>query len=83
MVIWMAISFVSSSLSFIYIRLGKQKEMAIVDICHLIIVLASLYLGHYLYQNDYYTLLAYTIAQSVFYLFAILLAYVFLNDESV
>lgn len=76
---WMAIMFLASSLSYIFIRLGKQKEIFFFDLFHLILVLIALFGGHYLFNNSKQTLYMVTIVQSVFYVLSISLAYFFLN----
>lgn len=79
MAIWMAIMFVSSSLSYIYIKLGRQKEMLVFDIIHLIIVYVSILLPHKMEYSAIDTLWSFTIGQSCFYIFAIIIAYYFMN----
>ena len=39
---WMAIMFLASSLSFIFIRLGKQREIFFFDVFHLVLILIAL-----------------------------------------
>ena len=76
---WMAIMFLASSLSYIFIRLGKQKEIFFFDLFHLALILLSLFGGHYFFKNNTQTLYIVTIVQSVFYVLSISLAYFFLN----
>ena len=38
---WMAMMFIASSLSFIFIRLDKQKEIFFFDIFHLVLILIA------------------------------------------
>ncbi len=76
---WMAIMFLASSLSYVFIRLGKQKEIFFFDLFHLLLVLSALFGGHYFFENNKQTLYIVTIVQSVFYVLSISLAYFFLN----
>ena len=78
---WMGIMFVSSSLSYIFIRLGKQKEIFFFDIFHLIIVLAGIFIGHHIFNNKIYTLYVITGVQSIFYIASLILAYSFLTKN--
>ncbi|MFT5217655.1 MAG: O-antigen/teichoic acid export membrane protein [Glaciecola sp.] len=74
MVWWLAIWFVSSSLSFIYIRLGRQKEMVLFDLLHLILIFISFFVAIWI-KNDFISALwGFTIGQSLYYLFAIYIA---------
>ena len=75
---WMAIMFLASSMSHIFIRLGKQKEILFFDIFHLIIILIALFTGNYFFNNHIDTLIIITITQSLFYVLSIILAYWFL-----
>ena len=76
---WMAIMFLASSLSYIFIRLGKQKEIFFFDLFHLALILLALFGGHYFFENNTQTLYIVTIVQSIFYILSISLAYFFLN----
>ena len=76
---WTAIMFLASSLSYVFIRLGKQKEIFFFDLFHLILVLFALYGGHYIFNCKIQTLYFVTIVQSIFYILSIILAYFFLN----
>ncbi|MGD1848898.1 MAG: lipopolysaccharide biosynthesis protein [Salibacteraceae bacterium] len=78
-IIWISISFVSSSLSFIYIRLRRQRTMMYFDGLHLLMVAVGISGGYAWFGTVKPTLWCYTIAQSVFYLLAIVLAFVFIN----
>jgi O-antigen/teichoic acid export membrane protein len=71
MVLWLAVWFVSSSLSFIYIRLGRQKEMVIFDVMHLGMVVLGFFIGFWIDANVYTALWGFAISQIVYYLFAI------------
>ena len=78
---WMAIMFIASSLSFIFIRLGKQKHIFFFDLFHIILIISSILAGHLIFQNNYTTLYIVTSSQVIFYIMAILLAYYFLNTS--
>ncbi|MDF2436736.1 MAG: O-antigen translocase [Bacteroidota bacterium] len=84
MVIWLCVWFVSSSLSFIYMRLGKQKQMLMYDLLHLIIVGAGFYIAYFIKPTVYSALWGFTIAQVAFYLFIIYVAIRFIHkaDEN-
>ena len=75
---WMAIMFLASSLSFIFIRLGKQKEIFFFDIFHLVLILIALSLGHFYLKDKIEVLYLITGAQTLFYILSISLAYKFL-----
>ena len=76
---WMGIMFVTSSLSYIFIRLGRQKEIFFFDLFHLLIILIALYLGHHLFENKIKILYVISFTQCVFYTLSITMAYVFLK----
>ena len=75
---WMGLMFMASSLSYIFIRLGKQKEIFFFDIFHLILIICTLYTSQLFFKNEYETLYIITIAQSIFYILSISLALKFL-----
>lgn len=77
--IWLCISFISSSLSFIYIRLNKQKQMMFFDLFHLVIVIASLNFGHSFYGTPIKTLWVFCAGQSFYYILATFLAFYFIK----
>lgn len=79
MVLWLAVWFVSASLSFIYIRLGRQREMVFFDLLHLIIIVVSFYIGISIKNDVYYGLWAFSIGQIIYYLFAIYIAMYFIR----
>ncbi len=79
MAVWMGIMFVTSSLSYIYIKVGRQKEIMIFDIFHLVLVFGSIELAEYLYHKPMISLWWYTIAQCIFYITALLLAYRYIS----
>ena len=76
---WMAMMFIASSLSFIFIRLDKQKEIFIFDIFHLVLILISLLTTHYVVNDKWITLYFVTAAQFLFYVLSVLIGYFFLN----
>lgn len=82
MILWQIFWFVSSSLSFIYIRLGRQKEMMLFDFIHLLLIPISFYGAIYFEASVYSALLGFTIAQVVYYVFTITIAVFFINKYS-
>jgi O-antigen/teichoic acid export membrane protein len=75
-----AVSFISSSLSFIYMRVNKQKQMLLYDIMHLLMVSASIYFGYSWFGTFRATLISYTIAQMIYYTFTFVIAIVFIKN---
>ena len=51
---WMAIMFLASSLSYIFIRLGKQKQIFFFDLFHLILIFATIFTANYLKNKNLY-----------------------------
>lgn len=84
MVLWLAIWFVSSSLSFIYMRLQMQAVMTIFDLVHLAVIFIGFYAGYGLSPTLEGALWGFTIAQGVFYAFVIAITLYFIRttDES-
>lgn len=78
---WLSVSFVTSSLSFIYIRLNKQKVMFILEIIHLIIVSGTIYLSHITYNNFNTTLICFSIIQIIYYLSVYLVSLSFMKKK--
>ena len=78
---WMAVMFVASSLSYIFIRLGKQKEVFFFDIFHLVIILFGLLIGHYLLNDQIQILYIISSLQTLFYILSISLALKFLFEN--
>ena len=75
-------SFISSSLSFIFIRTNRQKEMLFFDIFHVLVIYFSILIG-YNFTNDFMgTLIYYVIAQSIFYSFTTFLSFYFVQKLS-
>lgn len=79
MVIWMAVMFVSSSLSYIYIKVGRQKEMLFFDLFHLVLIYFSIKIPFENAENALITLIWFTAAQCFYYLIAVLAAYYFID----
>ena len=78
---WMAIMFLASSLSFIFIRLSKQKEIFYFDIFHLILIIVALVCGYYFLNNKIQVLYLITGIQALFYSLSISLAFLFLKKN--
>ena len=78
---WMAVMFVASSLSYIFIRLGKQKEVFFFDIFHLVIILFGLLIGHYFLNDQIQILYIISSVQTLFYILSISLALKFLFEN--
>lgn len=78
-IVWIGISFVSSSLSFIYIRLQRQRIMMFFDGLHLALVSFGIVGGHAWFGEVVPTLWCFTVAQSVYYILAVGLAFYFIN----
>jgi hypothetical protein len=74
----MGLMFMTSSLSYIFIRLGKQREIFFFDIFHLILIVGALYTSQLFFKDGLETLYVITIAQSIFYILSISLAIKFL-----
>lgn len=84
MVLWLAVWFIASSLSFIYMRLGKQRVMLIYDFLHLILIVIGFFSAYLLSATVESALWGFTIAQIIFYAFVIYIAIYFIRtaDES-
>ncbi|MEC8004914.1 MAG: hypothetical protein VX134_03795, partial [Bacteroidota bacterium] len=76
---WMAMMFIASSLSFVFIRLEKQKEIFFFDIFHLVLILISLLTSHFLVNDKWMTLYFVTATQFLFYVLSVVIGYFFLN----
>lgn len=81
MAVWLSIWFVSSSLSFIYIRLGRQKEMLLFDCVHLLLVIIGFFTAKFIHPSLTSALWGFSISQSVYYLFAIFIAIYFIKKS--
>jgi lipopolysaccharide exporter len=79
--LWMGVMFVTSSLSFIYIKLNRQKTTIIIDVLHLIVVVASIAISYYVYQDFYITLYWFTAVKIVIYIIGIILSYFFIEQH--
>jgi len=79
--LWLAIWFVSSSLSFIFMRLQKQGFMLIMDILHFFMVVAGFYIGLNNGNTPVSALWGFTIAQMLYYIIAVLLALNFIRTS--
>ncbi len=78
---WMGLMFMTSSLSYIFIRLGKQKEIFFFDIFHLVLIVGTLFTSQLFFNDGIETLYVITIAQSIFYILSISLALKFLIEN--
>ena len=73
----LSLGFIYVSVQFIFVRLNRQKEILILDFINLILVVGSI-VGGYIMTNDFIqTLYLYVVAQSLFYISALLMAFVF------
>ena len=81
MSLWLAIWFVASSLSFIYMKLGKQKVMMFYDLFHLGLIVLGFFTGYYLGNSFFGALWGFTIAQILFYTLVIYLAIRFIKKS--
>jgi O-antigen/teichoic acid export membrane protein len=80
-IVGLSFSFVSSSLSFIYTRLMKQRIMLLFGLFQLALTYCSIYLGYYLYGRPVETIWLYTIGQSLYYLVTIYAAVRFIKTS--
>jgi len=74
MVFWLASWFVSSSLSFIFIRLQKQQALLFYDVLHLLVILVGFFIGHAYSKNAESAMWGFSIARFIFYVFIIFVA---------
>lgn len=79
LIFWFAINFVSTSISFILLRLGKQKQMLYLDVLHFVLVIGSIYVGIFLDWSAIDTLKLFTAVQSAYYGFIVLLGRTYLG----
>ena len=77
--VWLGVWFVSSSLSFIYLRLQRQREMLFFDAAHVVIVYVGFHMGRSIGGDALSALWGFTVAQVVSYVIAILLALSFIK----
>lgn len=80
MAIWIGILFVSSSLSYIYIKLNRQITLIYFDLFNLSLTFGSIILSYYLYQDFWISLYWFTTAKGFYYLFAIFATYYFFKN---
>ena len=78
---WMAVMFVASSLSYVFIRLGKQKEVFFFDLFHLVIILIGMFVGHIFLNDQIQILYVISSVQTLFYILSISLALKFLFEN--
>lgn len=71
MVVWLAAWFVSSSLSFIFIRLQKQQALLYYDVLHLVVIVSGFFIGRSFSNEVESALWGFSIARFVFYVFVI------------
>ncbi len=81
MVVWLAVWFISSSLSFIFIRLGKQREMVLFDLVHLALIFIGFFVGKYFYELPG-ALWGFSLSQALFYLITIFAATRFIKRSN-
>ncbi len=79
--VWLGVWFVSSSLSFIYLRLQRQRLMLIMDALHVVMIYLGFHLGMRYDGTALSALWGFTFAQVAFYLMAIGLAIVFIRTS--
>ncbi len=77
--VWLGVWFVSSSLSFIYLRLQRQREMLLFDAAHVVMVYVGFHMGIAIGGDALSALWGFTVAQVVSYVIAILLALSFIK----
>jgi hypothetical protein len=77
--VWLGVWFVSSSLSFIYLRLQRQREMLVFDAAHIVMVYVGFHMGRAIGGDALSALWGFTVAQVVSYVIAILLALSFIK----
>ncbi|CAG5078062.1 hypothetical protein CRYO30217_00561 [Parvicella tangerina] len=80
MVIWMSIMFVSSSLSYVYIKLNRQRTLIVFDLVHLLLTVGSILISYHLYHDFWISLYWFTVAKGFYYLFAIFATYYFFRN---
>lgn len=77
--IWMCVMFISSSLSYIYIKLNRQKTLIIFDLIHLLLTIFSIIISYHLYHDFWISLYWFTVVKVCYYFFAIFATYYFFN----
>lgn len=81
MICFILVWFVSSSMSFIYIRLNAQKPMLVLNILRASLNITALVLGHFLYHDPIITIGFYVVSQVFSYAIAILAAIYFIKTS--
>jgi len=79
--IWLGVWFISSSLSFIYLRLQRQNVMLFFDVLHVGMIYAGFHLGRHYTGSALGALWGFTWAQVVFYVLAIGMAVFFIRTS--
>jgi lipopolysaccharide exporter len=79
--VWLGVWFVSSSLSFIYLRLQRQRLMLIMDALHIAMIYVGFHAGMKYDGSAVSALWGFTFAQVAFYLMAIGLAVIFIKTS--
>ena len=78
---WFVINFISTSVSFINIHLGKQKQMLYLDFIHAVMAFGAIFVGIGLDFSGLNTLRLFTAAQALFYLGMIFLGWYFIKQR--
>ena len=81
LVFWFVINFVSTSVSFINLHLGKQKQMLYLDLIHAILAFGSIFLGIGMGFDGLTTPQLFTAAQAIFYLFMLFTGWYFIKQR--
>lgn len=82
MAIWIGVLFVSSSLSYIYIKLNRQRTLIYFDLLNLSLTVGSIIISFHLYHDFWISLYWFTVAKGIFYLFAIFATYYFFKNPA-
>ncbi len=83
MAVWLSVWFVSSSLSFIFIRLGKQKEMLLFDFIHLVMIVIGFFLGQFTNTDVSGALWGFSLSQAAYYVLATFIAIRFIKKSKI
>jgi O-antigen/teichoic acid export membrane protein len=79
--VWLGVWFVSSSLSFIFLRLREQRAMLVFDALHVLLVYAGFHAGKAMSGDALGALWGFTWAQVLSYAIAIGLAFYFISTS--
>jgi O-antigen/teichoic acid export membrane protein len=79
--LWLGVWFVSSSLSFIYLRLQRQRLMLVFDALHVVMIYVGFHAGSHTTGAALGALWGFTFAQIAFYLLAIGMAVYFIRTS--